>query len=229
VRSVFANGEYLASLDARYSLIRSEKRLNASSVDAKTAINECADVTNLWFPVKLAQIICSMSAICALSCGYQAAYGGARPAARLTVVAAPSRVPESGALAAIMSGLRGELSRAGVLASGTGYPRAVVEFVRLDERGSGPSQNHGSLVAGNWALARGSLVGVTARAWVEESEGRVTRDTGDIRRTSGHATEASETRELMARDAALDAAGQATGAALGRRLLGEIEVTQEPM
>jgi hypothetical protein len=151
----------------------------------------------------------------------------------LTVIAAPTRVPEGSALAALLSGLRGELSRAGVLGSGNSYPRVVVEFVRVDERGGGP-QVQRELTGAPWALARSTLVGVTARAWVEESPTVVLRDTGDVRRTTsyeapGLGSPSQRVSELASREAALDAAARATGAALGRRVLGEIEVTQEPM
>jgi hypothetical protein len=158
-------------------------------------------------------------------CGYQPAYGGTRPEGRLSVLAAPSRAPEGGALAALLSGLRDELSKAGVLGPGTGYPRVVVELVRVDERGAGPSQ------LGNtaWAVARGSIVGVTARAWIEESPSQVTRDSGDVRRTVTFGTQSGALDALLTREAALTEAGRATGAALGRRVLGEVEVTQEPM
>ncbi|MGC4065839.1 MAG: hypothetical protein QM784_14550 [Polyangiaceae bacterium] len=169
----------------------------------------------------------------ASGCGYRPAYGGARPSGRLTVVAAPTRVPEGGALAALLSGLRGELSRAGVLGPGSGYPRVVVEFVRLDERGAGP-QVQRELTSASWALARGTVVGVTARAWIEEGPSLVVRDTGDVRRTTsydapGLGSASQTTMEVTSREAAIESAATATGAALGRRVLGEIEVTQEPL
>jgi hypothetical protein len=73
------------------------------------------------------------------------------------------------------------------------------------------------------------LVGVTARAWVEERPSEADRDTGDVRRTAAFDTASSATIDLITRDTALESAGRATGTALGRRILGEIEVTQEPM
>jgi hypothetical protein len=100
----------------------------------------------------------------------------------------------------------------------------VVELVRLDERGTGP------LVQGNsWALARGTLVGITARAWVEEKPSEAVRDTGDVRRTSSYDTKSNTTDDLISRDATLETIGRQLGEALGRRILGEVEVTQEPM
>lgn len=158
------------------------------------------------------------------SCGYVPAYGGTRPSARLSVVAAPSRVAEGGAFAAVLAGVRQELSRAGVLNSGSEYPRVVVELVRLDERGTGQLEQ-----GNNWALARGTIVGLTARAWVEEKPSEAVRDTGDIRRTSSYDTKPNSTDDLISRDAALESTGRHLGEALARRILGEVEVTQEPM
>jgi hypothetical protein len=105
----------------------------------------------------------------------------------------------------------------------------VVEFVRLDERGIGQLPQNSLSGGRDWALARGALVGVTARAWVEESATAVLRDTGDVRRTVSFESSSSGERELIARESALEAAGRATGTALGRRILGEVDVTQEPM
>lgn len=173
----------------------------------------------------LAPAVLGILAIALGGCGYRPAYGGTRPEARLAVLAAPSRAPEGGALAGVLSGLRGELSRAGVLGPGTGYPRVVVELVRVDERGVGQA------LRGNatWAMARGTHVGVTARAWIEEGPSKVTRDSGDVRRTVTFATATGALEDWATREGALSEAGRATGAAIGRRVLGEIEVTQEPM
>jgi hypothetical protein len=196
-------------------------------------------VNNLWFPVKLGQrpqgvhrrhrLMAVGLLAAATACGYHPAYGGTRPTVRLSVAAAPSRAPEGGALAAVLAGLRGELSRAGVLASGSTYPRVLVELVRVDERGTSqtlaPAQEGGGVLP----LASGALVGVTARAWVENSDSRVERDTGDVRRTGAFGSAANSGLDAARREAALSLAGRATGEALGRRIMGEVEVLQEPM
>ncbi len=195
-------------------------------------------MNKLWFPVKLgpfcrvmshARVLLALGAVASLTaCGYHAAYGAARPATRLAVVAAPSRAPEAGALAAVLGGLRGELSRAGVLGRGSGYPRVVVELVRVDERGTAQtlSQPAGGL---ELPAASGALVGVTARAWVQSAPAQVERDTGDVRRTSAFGSAGNPGLDAARRESAMDLAGQATGEALGRRIMGEIEPTQEPM
>jgi hypothetical protein len=196
-------------------------------------------VNKLWFPVKLARsypfvprlrrLIAFGFVAVVPACGYHPAYGGNRPSVRLSVAVAPSRSPESGAFAAVLAGLRGELSRAGVLASGRGYPRVLVELVRVDERGTsqtlvGPQDGGAAL-----PLASGGLVGVTARAWVENGDSRVERGTGDVRRTATFGSAANSGLDSARREAALSVAGRATGEALGRRIMGEVEVGQEPM
>jgi len=210
-------------------------------------MNRDPDVHNLWFPVKLGPLRrCGGSAQVlrwvlrwvlptalwfVLGCGYAPAYGGERPSSRLTVVQSPSRAAEAGAMIAVLDGLRGELSRQGVLRPGTGFPRVVVELVRVDERSSGQRAVTNSTGVGEGALAqaRGSLVAVTARAWIEEGpHQRPLRDTGDVRRTAMHAS-GSGLIDVDRRETALRVAGQAVGAALGRRVVGEVEPKDEPM
>ena len=175
-----------------------------------------------WRPVL------SLLALSLMACGYAPAYGGARPTRQLTVAVAPSLAPESGALAALVSGIRGELSRAGALRPGTGYPRAVLELLRVDEHGAGMAVQPGQPQA--TPLARGSTVGVMARAWIEDSPGsRPYHDTGDVRRVSTVATGTTLATDALAHDTAVEQAGLAAGQAIGRRLLGEVEPTLEPL
>lgn len=171
----------------------------------------------------------AVAGLAACACGYRPAYGGTAPAARLSIKVAPSRAPESGALSAIIAGLRAELSRAGALSTDTGYPRVVVELVRVNERGTAQTLTADLDGKPGIPLASGALVGVTARAWVEIAPGQVERDTGDIRRTSAFGSQTNPGYDAAQREAALASAGRAVGEALGRRIMGEIEVTQEPM
>jgi len=194
-------------------------------------------VNKLWFPVKLGPIstdvlrarLFAAALVGLTACGYRPAYGGTRPAVRYSVAAAPARSPESGALVAVLEGLRGELSKSGVLGPDTGYPRVVVELVRVDERGTAQSLSIQPNSGVELPIASGSLVGVTARAWVEGGPKIVERDTGDVRRTSAFGSAGSPILDAARREAAMNNAGRATGTALGRRVLGEIEVAQEPM
>lgn len=104
-----------------------------------------------------------------------------------------------------------------------------MELVRVDERGTAQSLNRPTGTSAELPLASGALVGVTARAWVESSPSQVERDTGDVRRTSAFGSAAEPAHDAARREAALINAGRSTGEALGRRVMGEIEVTQEPM
>lgn len=144
-------------------------------------------------------------------------------------MASNTQEPETGALGAALQGLRGELARAGVLRGGTGYPRVMVELVRVDERATLVALERdetGGLLS---PQGQGSLVGVTARAWVLPAPGAPPRsDTGDVRRTAGFAFHPEPGRDTVVRESALQSAGRATGRALGRRILGEIEPGREP-
>ena len=150
-------------------------------------VNVCADVNNLLFPVKLAIVLAGLALL--TSCGYRAAYGDSRPEQRLTVVAAPrQRSADAAAVQEALAGARAELSRAGVLGPGSGYPRVELELLRVDEKSSGIVAEP---VGGERTpLALGSSVGVVGRAWVVEAAGGPpTRDTGDVRRVERYAAQ----------------------------------------
>lgn len=217
------------------------------SLRGNSGLNGCAGAKSPLFPVKLgptrqgvrgrllprsARLVAPLLVLVASmswGCGYRPAYGGTRPEGRLAVVVAPGHEPEAGALAAVLGGLRGELSRAGVLHPGAGFPRVVVELVRIDEQGAGARLPTGTDENSAVPVARANSVGVTARAWVEQSEGRVSRDTGDVRRSTGYAYRADASLDAMSREASLQAAAERVGQALGRRILGEVEPGQDLM
>jgi hypothetical protein len=162
------------------------------------------------------------------SCGYRAEYGGAGPEERLTVTAAPALVARPEAVQATLAGLRHELSAAGVLRPGAGYPRVVVEVLRVDELSAGIARQE--TAGGPVPLARGSAIGVVARAWVQErAGGPPARDTGDMRRVRAYATGGEAEIEAERHSAAIRAAARELGQALGRRLLGHPEPASEPM
>lgn len=168
------------------------------------------------------------AALVAFGCGYQPVYGGDAPETKLAVVAAPAVAGRAEAVQLALSGVRGELSRAGSLRPGTGYPRAVVELVRVDERGPGIARV--DTPAGALPLARGSAVGVVGRAWVEEAPGAApARDTGDVRRVRTYAASEDPRIEAQRHSEAMRAAARAVGRALGRRLLGEPEPADEQL
>ncbi len=184
-------------------------------------------VERLLFPVKpLALFVLVASAFA--GCGYHAEYAGDRPAERLSVEAAPAKAPSAQALAALLAGARAELSRAGVLASGQGYPKLRIELLRVDEAASGIGAR--GVGGASLPLARGSAVGVVARAWVEDAPGSApSRDTGDLRRVERYATQIDPRTESLRNDEAVRAAARRAGAALARRVLGEPGPGIEPM
>lgn len=162
-------------------------------------------------------------------CGYEPVYSTERPEVRLSVQAAPYGAPHVEAVAAAVGGVRRSLSVAGVLEPGEGYPRVVVEVVRVDERAAGIIADK-SPDGVERPSGRAASLGVVGRAWVEEVErGPHTRDTGDVRRTATYAVGATGVAEQPRYEVALRSAAHALGQALGRRILGEPETTLEPL
>jgi hypothetical protein len=162
------------------------------------------------------------------ACGYSAVYGGRPPEALLSVVPSVQSTPETDAVAAVLAGVRKELSKEGALKAGTSYPRLVIEVLRVDEEPLGIAEalSDGHSVA----LARGMRIAVTARGWVVEREGAdPATDTGDLRRSASSASEAAPVVDLQARVMAIRAAGNEVGIALARRALGEATAGTEPL
>ena len=178
------------------------------------------------FPVKLAGLTAAFcTSFFLLGCGYRPAYAGPEPAEKLSVVPGPTRIPQADALGAALGGARAELSRAGALRAGSGYPRMVVELVRVDEKSAGIAVSGGGV-----PLARGSTVAVTGRAWVEDAKGaEPSRDTGDLRRIEQYASDADSRGDSLRYDQAVRAAADELGHALGRLVLGLPEPTVEPL
>jgi hypothetical protein len=158
----------------------------------------------------------SFALVCT-SCGYRSLNAPHDTAeSRLAVAAAPLRNPQGFALEAAMAGARRELGRAGALKSG-GYPRLVVELVRVDDGSAGIAAVDGQ------PLARGARVGVVVRGWVERREGGDTeRDTGDVRREERVANGGIGADPQRNAHAVREAA-RAAGEAVARRVLGEPE------
>src|SRR5688572_19097507 len=81
-------------------------------------------------------------------CGYRAVNEATPVEKRLAVVASVSQVPHAEAASTVLSAVRQELSGAGALRAGEGYPRVVVEVVRVDERASAIQERGDDPVAG---------------------------------------------------------------------------------
>ena len=145
-------------------------------------------------------------------CGYHPIYGAQRP--RYAVQAGHYSTASFEAVQATVAGVRSELGAAEAL--GAGYPRVVVEVLRVDERSTGvrdtPSQG---------PLARGSEIVVVGRAQVFEQEGgAATIDTGDMSRAAQFASGNSPSVDAAARERAVRDASRRLGQALGRSVLG---------
>ena len=158
-------------------------------------------------------------------CGYRAVYGTQRPEKRLAVIVGGQRVPSPGAVEAALSGARAELSAAGVLGSGEGYPRLELDILRVDEVGIGIA----ATPAGTRRLptARGSGVAVVVRGLVYDRPGIPARDSGDVRRAEYVAAGESIHVDSRTYDAAVRSAARRAGRAVARRVLGIPEPADE--
>jgi hypothetical protein len=146
-------------------------------------------------------------------CGYRPAYGGAS-GARYEVVAGHYSTSSFEAVSSAVAGARTELG--GAEALGDGYPRVVVEVLRVDERSLGVRS-----MGNATPLARGSEITVVGRAQVLTGpDAKPTLDTGDLSRTVAYASGASPTADAAARSRAVRDAARALGRALGRAVLG---------
>jgi hypothetical protein len=197
--------------------------VNGSPADTRS------DVDILLFPVKLGrrravvQIAAAIGGVAIAGCGYHSAVE-APAGSRLSVAAAPFRTPHVGALQEALNGAREELSRAETLAAG-GFPRLVVELVRVDELPAGIAA-----LPGGGPFGRGANVGVVVRGWVEEREGAApSRETGDIRRVETVAQTAEVVPSALAAADAVRAAARQAGRAVAARAIGFPEPSIEPM
>ena len=149
---------------------------------------------------------------CALGCGYQPVYGGAG-GSRYEVVTGRVATSSFEAAQQAVAGVRSELQPAGAL--GSGFPRVVVEILRVDERSIGVSSTS------TGPLARGTEIVVVGCAHVlERSEAAPSRDTGDLSRAAQYAAGSSPAADSAARSRAVRDAARSLGKALGRALLG---------
>jgi hypothetical protein len=109
------------------------------------------------------------------ACGYRSIYA-AGPPGGLHVKVVRALMADAISADEVASGVREELARAGALEGGDGYPRVEIEVLRADETSEG-------IAAGaSGPVARGTGVGLVARAWVTAEEGAAPQaDTGDMR------------------------------------------------
>lgn len=147
-------------------------------------------------------------------CGYRPLRSLPATAGELNVVAGPSQVPDVTLVGDAVYGAQAALAREARLGRG-GYPRLVVEVVRVDERSSGVLGFEGQ------PLARGASLGLLGRAWVLDAPGASARfDTGDVRVAADIAAETDPRLDALRRDDALRALARRLGEALAGRVLG---------
>jgi hypothetical protein len=152
-------------------------------------------------------------ALFVLGCGYQPVHGGGEQQ-RYEVVPGAYATASVEAVQAAADGVRSELGAAQRL--GTGFPRVLVEIVRVDERSIGVQTSEGGV-----PLARGSEIVVVARARVVTSESApAVIDTGDVSRAAQFASGVTPSSDSVARARAVRDAARAAGRALGRSVLG---------
>jgi hypothetical protein len=161
------------------------------------------------------------SLLAGLSCGYHPLYAE-RPTV-LSVVAGELLVPEFNATQAALSGAKSELAAARRLAEGGGFPRLVIDLLRVDEVSRGIHVQGGLPVAGSMSIA----VVVRGRVLAGPDQD-AELDTGDLRRASQTAGSSNVRADSVAYDNAIRSAAERAGRAAARAVLGIPEPSDEP-
>jgi hypothetical protein len=182
-----------------------------------------------------------ITSILLASCGYRPLYAD-RADERFAVVGTTPLVADASVVAEVQAGLRAGLARGGALRGGNDFPRVVVEVLRIDTTSEGiaavpggiraPSAGGFPLAPGGplAPLARGTRVGVLARAWVERAPGGPhERETGDLRAADVMQAEGDARLEALRLDDASRAAARRLGVRLARRVLGEPDAPDDGM
>ena len=156
------------------------------------------------------------------SCGYHPLYGGAPPRG-LHVHLSRVNVADTVVATEVERGVREALSREGALLPGDGYPRLDIEVLRIDETSEGVATT--PFIT---PQARGTRLGVLARAYVEVREGAAAEtDTGDMRASDLVTSPLSDPKgELFGREDTLRAVARRLGQKLAARALGHPTATE---
>ena len=164
----------------------------------------------------------------AISCGYGPVYS-ADSSQKLAVALVSARTSDAVASDEVVAGVRDTLAKEGALAPGESYPRVEVEVLREDETSEGIVG--ASTPSGHVPVARGTEVGVVARAWiVRDAAKNHEADTGDMRSFDlvGAPQEGSGlAAEALRHDDALRATARRLGQRLALRVLGHPVSSQE--
>ena len=174
---------------------------------------------------RAAGIVCMLHSI---SCGYSPVYS--MPASeQLSVALVGARAADAVTSDEVIAGLRDTLAREGALSPGANYPRIEVEVLRADETSEGIAAV--ASPGGHVPRARGSEVGIVARAWIARSSGAAREaDTGDVRGFDLVASpneNSSLTAEALGHDDALRATARRVGQRLALRVLGHSAAADE--
>ena len=155
-------------------------------------------------------------ALLLVSCGYRPLYGGPSPRA-LHVHLSRANVADAVVATEVERGVREALSREGALLAGEGYPRLDIEVLRIDETSEGEAATPFLT-----PQARGTRLGVLARAYVEAREGAPSEaDTGDMRASELVTSPVGDPKaELFGREDTLRAVARRLGQKLVARALG---------
>jgi hypothetical protein len=138
---------------------------------------------------------------------------------RFAVVGTVPLVADAGVVGEVEAGVRHGLAQAGALRSGQDYPRVVVEMLRLDSASEGIAR-----FAPDLPLARGTRIGVVARAWVERGpDGGRERDTGDMQASEVLASEEDARLNALRFSDGTRAAARRLGERLARNIMGQPE------
>ena len=196
----------------------------------------------LFIAVFASALIAPAALILFGACGYRPLYGGAQGDERFAVAGISPLVADASVVAEVEAGVRAGLARAALLRAGGGYPRVVVEVLRIDTQSEGiaavpggvrPPEAGGVIFTGAGPLAplaRATRVGVVARAWLERAEGGPKeRQTGDLRTVDVMQVESDGRLEALRLDDASRAAARRLGERLARRVLGEPEAPDDGM
>ncbi len=147
---------------------------------------------------------------------------------RLHVVLKSTEVADALVTESVLSGVKSALADEGALAPGDGFPRVEVEVLRADETSEGILRggSPGSAVP----VARGTEVAVVARAWVIASRGaHASLETGDMRASDLLTVQGSAESSIVAHSDGQRAAATRLGRALGRRILGNPSLSEDPI
>ena len=158
----------------------------------------------------------------ASGCGYRSVYAQ-RAGDQLSVQVGQILIPRALAAQSAASGARAELSAAGMLASGDGTPRLVIDVLRIDELSRGIHvANTGQPAASAMSIA------LTARGRVfKRGSQEPELDTGDLRRAVQVAGDVDPREDSSAYDEAVRAAAEQAGRAIARAALGIPEPAEE--